>query len=381
VRVLLWIGSLHTGGAERQFSLLTDGLVRDGVETRIATLSPGGANWDWLAARHKENLISLSSSSARHPAENAWRHLHATLKLRRVLRDFDPDVIYSALYATNALAWLSTRAGGPPLVWGVRASDAALNPKRAIPFQFCRLVAGTVPLAIANAQAGKDYHLRKGFRPQRFEVVPNGIDTDHFRPDKHSREALRAEWGLTPTQRVIGYVARLAPDKGHEVVLTAAKRLVDQDPDVCFVFAGDGPARLRERLEAMASQMGLNEHVRWLGHRNDTASLYPAFDIFCSASTSEGFPNTVAEAMACGLGCVVSDVGDSAMIVGETGRVVPPRDPAVLAEALRWGLDHLGGGNGLDYRQRIIDEFSVSRMVDRTRELLESVSIQKRGTP
>jgi len=374
VRVLLWIGSLRTGGAERQFALLADGLLREGVEVKLATMIPGGSNWDRFAADHADHLHSLNVKAPRTSAEAAIQLARAPVRLRSFIAQFSPDVMYSALHMSNALAWSSTRAGGPPIVWSVRASDATLNLKRAIPFQFCRATARTVPMAIANAHAGRSYYLRRGFRPRRFEVVANGIDTDRFRPDDGTRTTLRREWGVGADRQVIGTVSRIVPGKGHELLLNTARVVVERSPDVLFVIAGDGPPALRQRLAALTQRLGLDDHVRWLGHRDDTARLYPAFDVFCSPSTSEGFPNSVAEAMACGTRCVVSDAGDSALIVGDTGTVVPTGDTGAFARGLLLGLDRVRDEDRGVYRRRITSMFSVTQMVRRTRELLSSVA-------
>jgi glycosyltransferase involved in cell wall biosynthesis len=290
-----------------------------------------------------------------------------------MIRRFRPDVVYSALHMSNAVVWMSTRGTGTPLAWSLRASDAPLNLKRAAPFQFCRAVSRSVPLAIANSHAGREYHLRRGFRPKRFEVVPNGIDTNRFKPDADARAERRREWGVSPGQPVIGTVGRLGPVKGHEVLLEAARRVVARRPDARFVIVGDGPAPVRERLERLSTRLGLDGHVAWTGHSPDTAHLFPGFDVFCLPSLSEGFPNVVGEAMACGLDCVVTDVGDAPMIVGPTGRVVPPGDPMELAKNIIWATEHSADRDGDARRQRIVDAFSVPRMVRETHDLLESL--------
>jgi glycosyltransferase involved in cell wall biosynthesis len=374
VRVLLFIGTLRTGGTERQFGVLADGLLREGVETMLTTMIPGGPNWDRFAAEHVDHLASLEPREQRGMVDGARQHLAAPVELRRLIRRFRPDVIYSALEMTNAIAWMATRGTHTPLAWGVRSSEEELNPKRAAPFQFCRLVSGTVPLAIANARAARDLHIRRGFRPKRFEVVANGVDTEHFRPDEKARSARRREWGVTAGQPVIGTVGRLVATKGHDVLLRAAREVLARLPNARFVLVGDGKAADRDRLAADVARLGLDGRVLWLGHRSDTADVYPGFDVFCLPSLSESFPNVVGEAMACGLGCVVTDVGDAPVIVGETGLVVPPGDPVKLAENIIWAAEHSADRDGDARRQRIVDAFSVARMVRRTRDLLESLA-------
>ena len=373
MRALLFIGTLGTGGAERQFEVLAEGLLRDGVDTLLCTMTPGGSNWDRFADGHRDHLVSLEPRAPRTAAGAARQHLAAPARLRTVIRRFRPDVVYSALHMSNAIAWGATRRTGTPLVWGLRASDDELNLKRAAPFQFCRLVSRTVPLAIANARAGRDHHLRRGFRPKRFEVVPNGIDTERFRPDADARAGRRREWGVADEQPVIGTVGRLVAAKGHGVLLEAARDVLAALPDARFVVVGDGTAAARDRLTAEATRLGLEGRVVWLGHLADTAPVYPGFDVFCLPSLTEGFPNAVGEAMACGVDCVVTDVGDAPLIVGGMGRVVPPGDPVELAKNIIWAAEHSADRDGDARRQRIVDAFSVARMVRQTHDLLESL--------
>jgi glycosyltransferase involved in cell wall biosynthesis len=284
--------------------------------------------------------------------------------------------VYSALHMSNAIAWMATRGSGAELAWGLRASEDDLNLKRAVPFQFCRLVSRTVPLAIANARAGRDHSLHRGFRPRRFEVVPNGIDTGQFRPDERARAARRAEWGVAADQPVIGTVGRLVDAKGHAVLLRAAQEVLAKLPGAVFVVVGDGPGDMPARLASQVARLGLEDRVRLLGHRDDVASIYPGFDLFCLPSLTEGFPNVVGEAMACGLDCVVTDVGDAPLIVGATGRVVPPGDPVKLAENIIWVAEHSADRDGDAHRQRIVDAFSIARMVRQTHDLLESLVVR-----
>jgi glycosyltransferase involved in cell wall biosynthesis len=174
-------------------------------------------------------------------------------------------------------------------------------------------------------------------------------------------------------------VGRLVAAKGHGVLLQAARDVLARFPDARFVVVGDGPVATRRRLADEAARLGLNGRVLWLGHRADTADIYPGFDVFCLPSLSEAFPNVVGEAMACGVDCVVTDVGDAPSIVSGTGLVVPPGDPVKLAENIIWAAEHSADRDGDARRQRIVDAFSVARMVRQTHELLES--LVARSTP
>ena len=170
---------------------------------------------------------------------------------------------------------------------------------------------------------------------------------------------------------VIGLVGRLDPMKGHDVFLEAAARLAIVRPDVKFVCVGDGPRALRTRLEVMTRKLGLTDRVSWLGGTKDVRSVYNGFDLMTSASLfGEGFPNVIGEAMACGVLCVVTDVGDSARVVGDTGIVVRKGDPAALVGGWLKGLDQLSETSRPDPRERIELEFDLEKLTDTTERVL-----------
>lgn len=203
------------------------------------------------------------------------------------------------------------------------------------------------------------------------KVVPNGIDTAAFAFDADGRRTRRAEWGVADDTLVIGIVARLDPMKDHATFLHAAARLREAHPSATFVVVGDGDAAWSEALHELAGELGLGGQVRWLGAREDLPAIYSALDISCSSSAfGEGFSNAVAEAMACETPCVVTDCGDSAIIVGNTGGVVPPRDPVALAAALDAMSRSDLAAQGRAARARIEEHFSLDRMVARTEQLL-----------
>ncbi|MEA2754542.1 MAG: hypothetical protein QOJ54_831, partial [Aliidongia sp.] len=191
------------------------------------------------------------------------------------------------------------------------------------------------------------------------------IDTDYFMPDPVARSRQRSAWGVTDAAPLIGMAARFDPMKGHEVFLAAASLLLRRRPAARFVLIGDGSPSYAESLHIKARQFGLNPSLIWAGDTPDMAAAYNALDLATLSSTEgEGFPNAVAEAMACGVPVAATDTGDTARLIGETGAVVPPGDPAALADA--WdrllASDHAALGHAA--RQRILTEFDSRRALD-----------------
>jgi glycosyltransferase involved in cell wall biosynthesis len=235
------------------------------------------------------------------------------------------------------------------------------------------LLSGHADLIIANSEAAAEYGRTKGFPKDRMVVIPNGIDTDRFRPDPEVGREVQAAWGINDNTRVVGLVGRLDPMKGHPVFLHAAARLAPRQPDVQFICVGDGPEDYQKTLWELTHQLGLDSRLTWNGAQNDICSTLNAFDLLCSSSVfGEGFPNVVGEAMACGVPCVVADVGDSRRIVGDAGIVVEPDNPDALARGLEKMLGFLEENptSTKDIqkraRERILDNYGLDELIETT---------------
>jgi glycosyltransferase involved in cell wall biosynthesis len=261
------------------------------------------------------------------------------------------------------------------LVWAIRASD-----RDAIPLDWANRVAygleaqlSAVPDRIlVNSQRGFLAARQRGIHPERMQVVPNGFDVARFDEDPAGRARVRAELGLSPDQVAIGLVARLDPIKDHASFLLGAAIALRHRADLRFVLVGDGPAGYRAELDARARSYGLD--MIWAGSRSDMPAVYSALDAVCLSSLSEGFPNVVAEAMACGRPCVVTDVGDAAQIVGDTGVVVPAGNAVKLGH----GMLRLLAAPRAGTRRRIVELFSTEALVARTLDIF--AELRQRGS-
>ena len=262
----------------------------------------------------------------------------------------------------------------------MRASNVPLNSYgwlgRLI-FQLESILSPLTDAIVVNSQAGKDYYLSQGFAGDKMVVIPNGIDTERFKPDAEAGAKVRVEWGIGEDKILIGLVGRLHPMKDHPTFLQAAALLCQERQDVRFVCIGNGAENYAQELYRLTEDLGISERVIWAGERADIPAVQNALDIACSSSCyGEGFPNVIGEAMACGVPCLVTDVGDSAAIIGDTGVVVPAQNP----EALKIGMNSLIENIALNnysrehIRQRIIDHFSVLQLVQKTEAVLRGKS-------
>jgi glycosyltransferase involved in cell wall biosynthesis len=369
MKLLLLVRDLRVGGTQRQLALLASGLAQRDHDVAVVVLYAGGALESLLAASGAR-LLSIRKSGR-------WDVLMPLLRLRRLLLQERADVLYAFLPTqTTIAALLLPRRTRTKLVFGLRAGGMQLDRYDALSaftYRSEALLARRADLIIANARAVRRDAITRGLPSDRVAVVPNGIDSEAMRPDGEGGVAFRRRWGLPPDAFVIGCVARLDPMKDHVNLLAAAARFVETNPDARLVCAGDGAAGYREELRRQAGRLGLADRVTWTGELRDVRAAYNAFDIATLASAfGEGFPNTIGEAMACGIPVAATDVGDARSIVGDMGEVVPPSSPELLCEAWLRLRGRLEGEPDLRerVRQAVVARYGIEAMVRRTEEIL-----------
>ena len=369
IRVAFLIRSLDRGGAERQLATLVKALNKDRFDVTVITFYSGGYFENELA----ESNIRLISLRKR----GRWEVFRFLWRLIGELKRLHPDILHSYLVEPNLIVvLLKPLLRSTKIVWSVRASNMKLERYdwfARLNFNLQRFLSRFPDLIIANSEAGRAYQLARGFRAQRFIVIHNGIDTLKFKPNRELGKRIRESWRVTEKTVLIGLMARLDPMKDHPTFLKAAAVLCRGHSDLRFVCVGSGPEDYAKSLRRLADEHGITDRLIWAGERDDMPEVYNALDIACSSSLSEGLPNTIAEAMACGVPCVVTDVGDSALLVGDTGIVVPPNDPQALAQALAECITMPASMRG-NPRSRIEERFAVSQLVNNTTAALMAVS-------
>jgi glycosyltransferase involved in cell wall biosynthesis len=364
--ILFLIHQLEAGGAERQLTTLLKGLDQSLFEITLITFKAGGRFSEEVA---HTGIRMLSLDKKRH-----WDLVMPFIRFVRVVRRERPQIVHSYMPTSNVFTGLlKLFVKRTQVVWGIRAAqeDFGTSDKlSALAFRAQCFLSPLADLVIANSKAGKRVCLRNGFPPERVIVIPNGIDIDRFQPDRKGRARLRAEWGIGDREIAIGLVGRLHPVKDHTTFLRAAAQLLQERTDLRFVCIGDGGADYTRQLQQLAADYGISERVIWTGMCADMAAAYSALEINTCCSLSEGFPNGVAEAMACGVPCVATDVGDCKLLVGKTGGVVPPEFPGALAKAWKECLATDCKALGRQARERIVDEFAMTKLVERTEQAL-----------
>ena len=349
------ITGLGVGGAETMLANLAIEEAAAGHPPSIVGLTSGGA----VARQLKAAGIPVFDLGMARGRPN----LGGILKLRTLIRRFRPAVVQSWMYHANLVATaalgVSGRRARTAHYWGIRCSDMDLG---AYGLQFHAVVKAGAwlsrrPDAIAcNSEAGIAVHETLGYRPRRFILVDNGIDTARFKPDAAARAAVRKEYGIAPDAPIIATAARVDPMKDYPNLLAALERL----PGTTAIVMGEG-------TEGLPDKPGLLR----LGRCDTVPHVLAGADLIVSASAyGEGFSNAIAEGMACGLPAVATDVGDARRIVGLTGTIVDPRDASALAGAIdAFFQNPVRREAGRAARERIETEFSLDRAVARFRTL------------
>ncbi len=373
MRLLFVTTGLATGGAERMLVKLLWVLNSRECECCVVSLLDSGTQGPVIR--------DLGVPIHELHVNRVLGFLSAVWRLQGITRSFKPDVIQGWMYHGNlaaCCAWLSVWRR-PRLFWGVRQTFTGMKyekPMTRLVIRACAAFSDFPTHVVFNSQLSREQHEAIGFCSARSLVIPNGFDLWRFRPNLEARARVRKELGILSHAPVVGMIARDHPMKDHATFLKAAARVIQQLPSTVFVLAGRGVDRTNTRILSMIEQFGLSNSVRLVGEAADTESLYPAFDVLgLSSAWGEAFPNVLGEAMACGIPCVATDVGDTRQIIGNSGYVVSHSSPDELATKLLAVLtiekaDYTTLANLA--RHRIERHYSLDRIADGYRSVYAS---------
>jgi glycosyltransferase involved in cell wall biosynthesis len=364
-KLVFLIRSLNVGGAERQLLTLVDSLDRDRFDPVIVMFYPGGT---LLPEFEKRGIRVLAAGKSRR-----WDMVSFFSNLTKIIRTEKPDILVSYLVAANLLALIFKGYWKVPyVITSIRHSFLRKEDydwTASLMYWAEDHLSARADRVIINSYVGARQAETRGIPASRIVVIPNGIDTDRFVQSADIRNATRKKLAFSEAETVIGMVGRLDPVKDHTTFIKAASLLVKSNNNIRFLIIGDGSSDYLDRVHHEITQAGVNEVFQILSAEPDPVPVYNALDVCVSASVGEGFSNVIAEAMSCKVPCVVTDVGDSGMIVGEAGRVVPAGEPEKMAEAMRDLVEMKEIDRKLlgdQARERIAAEFSVVKMVSAT---------------
>jgi glycosyltransferase involved in cell wall biosynthesis len=372
------ITDLETGGAERSLVNLVTGLDPARFHNEVVSLVEPGPMAQELTA------FGIAVTSLR--MRRGRPTLSALAALVHHLRGTRPAILQTWLYHADFIGTVAACVARPGhLLWNVRCTDITNAPTEKPIRWLVRSLAflsGRPDAVVVNSQRGQRDHEALGYHPKSWVNIPNGVDPVRFRVRRSEQAALRAQLGLHANAFVIGLIARFHPMKDVETFLRAAALFTQSRADAQFVLCGSGFDADNGALAALIAGFKLVGRFFLLGRRADTQNIYPALDVLTLCSIyGEGFPNVICESMACGVPCVVTDVGDSASMVGDTGVVVPMRDGRALSDG--WQNVAARGAQALGdrARARVESHYSLDRMRARYAALYESIAVSGRAPP
>lgn len=374
MKIVHVITNLEIGGAEMMLYRLVEALDGQGHQAHVVCLRNGGT----LADQIEQLGIPVERLNMRRAAPNPA----VVLRLAQILRRIEPDAVQTWMYHADLLGGLAAQMAGVPIAWGLHHStlSPAYNKRGTVLIaRACARLSRRVPDAIVCcAEATRRLHAEFGYDASRMVVIPNGFDVDAFRPDPAARLSVREELGIAPDTPLVGILARFHPQKDHRTFVQAAGRLRAWRDDVHYLLAGGDITWDNSELVGRIEEAGIRDRCHLLGNRSDVSRLQASLDVAClSSQGGEALPLTIGEAMASEVPCVVTDVGDAALLVGDTGHVVPTRDPEALAAACRELLDMSPierSALGAAARRRIAEHYALPAIADRYVRLWEQIA-------
>jgi sugar transferase (PEP-CTERM/EpsH1 system associated) len=368
IRVVYLVHTLRLAGLENVVVSLANALDPSLFECTIVSLAPHDSLQNQVHAERVQ-VVSFDKKEGNDP--------RLIYRLYRFLRQERPHIVQTHNWGTLLEGALAAKLAGVPVV--IHAERGTIDGRRRNLFvqrHLLKIVHQVLSVSEAHRQRLAD---ATGFPYQRIKPIPNGVDASLFFPRPTEKQRIRKNLGLELTPLYFGTVANLRPVKNHSLLLRVGSRLCQSHEQVRFVFAGDGP--LKEQLVTLAEELGISAKVRFLGARSDIPEVLNALDIFVLPSLSEGMPNAVLEAMACGLPVVATRVGGIPELIedGNTGLLVASEDErqleAILGNLLRCKAKrHALGEKG---RQRVLERFRLERMVQEYQELYYSLVMEK----
>jgi glycosyltransferase involved in cell wall biosynthesis len=364
VKIAFLVRSLDCGGAERQLFVLGKGLKQRGHDVSVTVFYPNG----FYERPLREAGVRVHSVGR----QGRWDFIRPLRRALRCLENEQPEMVHSYMNLANIVTGLFKRRLRPAkIVWGVR--NSGIREYGWLTILGAKLESALAPAAdliICNSSAGVTAGPLAGCRADRLTSIPNGFDPLEFFIDPVAREQTRADLGVGRDEFLIGRVGRLDPVKDYPGFLQMAKLLLKENGSrFRFVCVGPGPAEYARRLKQISAELGLGDRVIWTGLIKEMRNIYNALDLFVSTSkANEGFPNVLLEAMACGIPCVSTDVGDSREVLGDFGIIAPPQDYTALANACR----ALAGDrpSASSVRASALERFNVDVLVRRTETTL-----------
>lgn len=379
MKVLHIITGLMQGGAERALFLLTTNNHNDNSVTHIVVSM---VDFGVYGKRLQDAGIQVHMLQM----PRGLLTFKGLYKLWSLIRKIKPDIIQTWMYHADLVGGFIARlAGYNNVIWGIVGFN--LNPNVAsrstrLTAKICAMLSGFIPRKIISCSVKSvTAHQNMGYAREIFEIIPLGYDLEEFKRNESERYKLRKSWGIGLESIIVGCVARWHPQKDHRNLLQAISTIKDKFSFHCVLAGPEMMENNKDLLDIINSISGLNHNIVLAGRVDSIPNVMSAFDLHILPSLGEAFPNVVAEAMACGTPCIVTDVGDAATIVGNTGWVVPSGNSVALANTMMTALNEMENKEKwkqrtMDCRTRIEENYTIERMVESYNNLWHLVAAQ-----
>ncbi len=376
IHIIARLSTENTDGASMMLYKLMAHTDRTRFEPVVISLD-GEAE---LSNRIRAHGIDVFSLDLHNNITAGWQ----IFKLTRLLRTLEPDIIQGWMYQGNLAASLANLSLGNryPVLWNIHHALPALNKEARTTRWVIELAAkrsASPEHIIYNTYLSADQHTAIGYDNQRNLVIPNGIDTQLFSPNPYQRNGMRHSLGIPEDAFVIGLFAHYHPVKNHALFLEAARLLLQHQANVHFILTGRGVTANNPKLQYVLDKIPAQQNLHLLGGRKDIPHLMNALDLYTLTSNyGEGFPESVAEAMACGIPCVATDVSDVAKIMGNTGQCLPVQETTPSALAFAW-LEWMNAGQawrqevGSRAIQRIQHTYNIQRITEQYQKTYRNI--------
>jgi glycosyltransferase involved in cell wall biosynthesis len=368
IKIIFLITGLNIGGAEMMLYKLLSYMDKNQFIIKVISLTNCGE----MGSRLLDNNISVLSLGMKRGIPNPF----FLYKLIKILKEERPDILQTWMYHADLIGFLAGRmAKIPKIIWGIRHSNLDFRKNKLLTLitaKICAFLSKNVNKIICCSEASLESHCKIGYYGSKMIVIPNGFNISEFKPNEGAAQKLKEELKIPSNNLLVGLVARWDPLKDHHNFIKAASLLKVRLPHVTFILCGGGISDENQVLSNWIKNSNCESSFYLLGNREDIARIIPGFDVLVSSSSGEGFPNVVGEAMSCEVPCVVTNVGDSAYIVDETGEVVPPRNPELLSNAIEKVLllpEEVRKKLGELARMRVINNFEINKIVRKYEDL------------
>lgn len=356
IKIVHIITGLGSGGAENMLYKLIKYSDKSKYYHEVISLMDEGI----IGKRIRDEGVKIHSLNV-----SKAKIFKSILNARRICKDF--DIINTWLYHADIFGFLIAKILlTKKLIWNIRHSnlDKDANKSRTLMIvKINALLSKKLDCITFNSNKALDTHLAIGYKNKDTIVIPNGFELDKYSFNEENREILRKSLNIVKESKALITVGRWDIQKDYETLFKALNEMKNEHTNFKMIMVGTKLDEHNRELCDLALQYDLRDELMLLGRRNDISELLSAADCYISSSLGESFSNSIGEAMACALPCIVTDVGDSKQIVGETNDVVKAKDSKGLAEAICKFLEKPESLRNFNSRNRVIENFDIQKVV------------------